>query len=105
MALRVKTLLYDEGYTIPGARQFLKTETRSKGPSLLPGIEESQDLQKLKRLRKDMQDLLAMLSRPVGTKQIAAVHSIRQPKARKSTPGVTPQGLFPSEATDSDSEG
>ena len=30
MALRIKRLLYDEGYTIPGARQALQAENRSK---------------------------------------------------------------------------
>jgi DNA-binding transcriptional MerR regulator len=94
MALRVKTLLYDEGYTIPGARQLLKSEARSKGPSLLPGIDEPADLQKLKRLRKEMQDLLAMLSKPVGAKQPAAVHSIRSLKTRKSVADVELDSLF-----------
>jgi DNA-binding transcriptional MerR regulator len=94
MALRVKTLLYDEGYTIPGARQLLKSESRAKGPSLLPGIDEPADLQKLKRLRKEMQDLLALLQKPAGSKQAAAVHSIRSPKPRKSPVENGPQGLF-----------
>ena len=30
MALRVKSLLYDQGYTIPGARQVFKSEARPK---------------------------------------------------------------------------
>src|SRR6202522_2529253 len=30
MALRIKSLLYDEGYTIPGARQVFKAEAKSK---------------------------------------------------------------------------
>ena len=30
MALRVKRLLYDEGYTIAGARQAIQAESRSK---------------------------------------------------------------------------
>ncbi len=34
-ALRIKRLLYDEGYTIPGARQLLKSEARLKEPQLL----------------------------------------------------------------------
>src|ERR1035438_1876174 len=40
MALRIKTLLYDEGYTIPGARQAFKAELRSsKDPQLgLEGV-------------------------------------------------------------------
>src|SRR5580693_6106461 len=29
MALRIKSLLYDEGYTIPGARQVFKAEAKS----------------------------------------------------------------------------
>src|SRR6201989_2678008 len=36
MALRVKTLLYDEGYTIAGARQYLKGELRSQPRSQEP---------------------------------------------------------------------
>jgi DNA-binding transcriptional MerR regulator len=96
-ALRVKTLLYDEGYTIPGARQLLKGEARSKGPSLLPGIDESPDAQKLKRLRKEMQELLALLSKPAGTKQAAAVHSIRSAKTRKPAPNAVAENLFTAE--------
>jgi DNA-binding transcriptional MerR regulator len=30
MALRIKSLLYDQGYTIPGARQVFKNETRAR---------------------------------------------------------------------------
>jgi DNA-binding transcriptional MerR regulator len=44
MALRIKTLLYDEGYTIPGARQVFKTDAQSlarqreiSGSTVLPG--------------------------------------------------------------------
>jgi DNA-binding transcriptional MerR regulator len=31
-ALHIKSLLYDEGYTIPGARQVIKSELRQKEP-------------------------------------------------------------------------
>ena len=30
MALRIKTLLYDQGYTIPGARQVFRSESKSE---------------------------------------------------------------------------
>ena len=30
MALRIKSLLYDQGYTIPGARQVFKTEAKAR---------------------------------------------------------------------------
>src|ERR1700730_5906641 len=33
-ALHIKSLLYDEGYTIPGARQVIKTELKQKEPQL-----------------------------------------------------------------------
>lgn len=104
MALRVKTLLYDEGYTIPGARQLLKTESRSKGPSLLPGIEEPPDVQKLKRLRREMQALLAMLEKPVSAKQSAAVHSIRPTKTRRNLVDSAPQNLFGSSETSTEEQ-
>src|ERR1700727_3733668 len=38
MALRIKTLLYDEGYTIPGARQAFKSELKQKEPQLALAI-------------------------------------------------------------------
>src|SRR5580698_4555349 len=34
MALRIKSLLYNEGYTIPGARQVFKAELKQKEPQL-----------------------------------------------------------------------
>lgn len=106
MALRVKTLLYDEGYTIPGARQLLKSESRGKGPSLLPGLDEAPDVQKLKRLRKEMQELLSMLSKPAEAKQTAAVHPIRSVRAKKLSTDAEPESLFgnPGEFPDSGSQ-
>lgn len=37
MALRIKSLLYDQGYTIPGARQVFKTEAKAKEAAAMPG--------------------------------------------------------------------
>ena len=93
VALRVKSLLYDEGYTIPGARQFLKGEARSKEPSLLPGVDGALDLGKLKRLRREMQDLLVMLQKPAELRQ-AEVQSIRTMKKRHSVADRAAEGLF-----------
>jgi DNA-binding transcriptional MerR regulator len=54
MALRVKTLLKEEGYTIPGARAVLKAEFKQKEPqlSLLPtaGADNTQ----LRSLRREL---------------------------------------------------
>jgi DNA-binding transcriptional MerR regulator len=78
MALRIKTLLYDEGYTIPGARQAFKAELRSgKDPQLGLGvIPEPVDAKHLVTLRKDLQDLLSLLSKPAAPK--SGVQPIRR---------------------------
>jgi DNA-binding transcriptional MerR regulator len=82
MALRIKTLLYDEGYTIPGARQVFKSELRQKEPQLALGIEDASaspvDTRQLRKLQKDLRDLHTLLSRPATR---AAVHPIRTPRA------------------------
>jgi DNA-binding transcriptional MerR regulator len=81
MALRIKTLLYDEGYTIPGARQAFKAELRAEYRSGgetqlgLTGIAETVDARHLVALRKELQDLHSLLSKPAV--QRAAVHPIR----------------------------
>ena len=86
MALRIKSLLYDQGYTIPGARQVFKAEAKAREavtpfevtpatpvPAIVPmdaGIsapssDKSARIEaRLKALRKEMQELVAMLSAP-----------------------------------------
>jgi len=66
MAMRVKTLLKDEGYTIPGARQVLKTEFRHKGPQLSLLGTELPDVKQLRGLRRELEAIAAMLSQPVA---------------------------------------
>ena len=92
--LHIKSLLYDEGYTIPGARQVIKTEQRQKAPQLALDI----DLQaptgsnrQLKKLHKEMRDLFDHLSRPPVR---PAVHSIRPNRASSSTSRPTAKDLF-----------
>jgi DNA-binding transcriptional MerR regulator len=95
MALRVKTLLYDEGYTIPGARTVLKSEFRQKEPQLaLPGAAlPNSDAKRLRTLRRELEAIAALLARPAeslsGSAKPAAakalVHPIRAPR-RASTP-------------------
>jgi DNA-binding transcriptional MerR regulator len=78
MALRVKSLLYDQGFTIPGARQILKAEPRGSAaiepipaePFPAPRAHESavtaghSDVQ-LQSIRNELQALLGILSHPV----------------------------------------
>lgn len=61
--LRVRSLLYDQGFTIPGARQFLRTETRSaKSQSLLPFAPPPRSQDALRQVKHELQDLLSILS-------------------------------------------
>ena len=92
MALRIKSLLYDEGYTIPGARQLLKTEIKQREPQLSLSIEPSQatpSSHRLRKLQKDLRDLHTLLSKPAAR---SAVHSIRAPRA--ATPRRPAERLF-----------
>jgi DNA-binding transcriptional MerR regulator len=86
MALRIKSLLYDQGYTIPGARQVFKTETKPKetpamaAEAALQAIPQPPiavaaapaSLSRLVSLRDEMQSLLAILSTPVTTSDPAS---------------------------------
>lgn len=59
--LRIKQLLYEEGFTIAGARQCLKTENKKKQPGLpfaAPGASMSQ----IKQVRQGLKEILGMLS-------------------------------------------
>jgi DNA-binding transcriptional MerR regulator len=81
MALRIKSLLYDQGYTIPGARQVFKSEIKAVEPAArepmlvapstaaekaAPTLAEMRRDTRLHELRADMDALLTTLSRPVA---------------------------------------
>lgn len=93
MALRIKSLLYDQGYTIPGARQVFKVEAKAREtatpfevapgaaptPALVPldaaasapSSDKSSRIEaRLKALRKEMQELVAMLGSPTATSDV-----------------------------------
>jgi len=106
MALRVKTLLYDEGYTIAGARQAFKSELKKTAPQPAIAIENgtpTADSQKLRSLRGEMQGLLDLLSKPAvapvgspaGAKPAGAtVQSIRSARSRRPTAEPETGSLF-----------
>ena len=59
--LRIKQLLYEEGFTIPGARQHLRAEIktdRKQDPLPFPARPTSD----LKYIRQGLKDILTMLS-------------------------------------------
>jgi DNA-binding transcriptional MerR regulator len=85
MALRIKCLLYDEGFTIPGARQAIKSEMKHSAPQLaLGGMEgvAGMNPQTLRKLQKELRDLMAMLSKPAAARGV--VHSMR-PRGHRGT--------------------
>ena len=84
MALRIKSLLYDQGYTIPGARQVFKAEVKPGSPEPIlaevPQLEAVQPAQaqhapvselhrgtQLQSIHNELTALLGLLSRPVST--------------------------------------
>jgi DNA-binding transcriptional MerR regulator len=60
--LRIRKLLYDEGYTIAGARQHLKDESKpARRQSPLP-FPKQNSAENLKKLRQGLQEILGILS-------------------------------------------
>lgn len=62
LAMRIKKLLHEEGYTISGARQFLAQEARTTKEKQMPLIAGAPVEKKLQSLRKELSELLGILS-------------------------------------------
>lgn len=60
--VRIKKLLYDEGFTIAGARAQLKAEARKKQAPLPFLIRAEAGLAELKQLRQGLKDILGILN-------------------------------------------
>ena|SRR5436309_2622086 len=60
--LRIKRLLYEEGFTIPGARQQISAERKaSRSQAALPFV-RSGGSEEMRRVRQGLRELLAVLS-------------------------------------------
>ena len=60
--LRIRKLLYEDGFTISGARQYLRAEVKKK-QNPLPFIARSDDnLTQIKQLRQGLREILGLLS-------------------------------------------
>lgn len=64
--LRIKELLYEKGFTISGAKRFLKQEARRGSAQLkldlgTDGADPSHPLETLRGVRKDLEDALRIL--------------------------------------------
>lgn len=66
-ALRIKKLLYDEGYTIAGARQIFKTDVKQSPLPLpvRPDADKPVNRAKLQHLKNELEEIARLLSRPV----------------------------------------
>jgi DNA-binding transcriptional MerR regulator len=61
--VRVKKLLYEEGYTISGARQFIKSESkRDRGQTALPFAASRANTSDLQDIKQGLRDVLGILS-------------------------------------------
>ena len=61
--LRIKTLLYDQGFTIAGARQQLRTEAKATKNQVGLPFPRRAPSEGLKRVRQGLQEILSILSR------------------------------------------
>jgi DNA-binding transcriptional MerR regulator len=59
--LRIKRLLYEEGFTIAGARQYLRSEGKKKQPAL-PFAPAGAGTAQLKQVRQGLKDILGLLT-------------------------------------------
>lgn len=59
--LRIKKLLYEEGFTIAGARQYLRGESRKK-QSPLPFASSPPDVTRIKEVRQGLKEILGLLT-------------------------------------------
>lgn len=93
MALRIKQLVHDEGYTLAGARQVLQENSRKKPVAMdLPlkktanGKPEKQIEQiagVVGKMRRELQELLSMLSSPTPPQQQPNAPRPSRPKSER----------------------
>ena len=96
MALRIKSLLYDQGYTIPGARLVFKADAKTGSPESIaadpaleprpievrPPISGTHRENQLQSLRNEMNALLGILSRPIPSFAPAAPSNVKAMRPR-----------------------
>jgi len=96
-ALRIKRLLYSEGYTIAGARQVFAAEVREphkKSQPELPmkrGADASHLDARLKKLRAEVREILGILSAPPSAATSRRKHTDDSAVEEDPAPG---RGLF-----------
>jgi DNA-binding transcriptional MerR regulator len=117
MALRIKSLLYDQGYTIPGARQVFSTESKTKeapettpqlaaapapapAPEPAPSIDVGETIrqqahrrEQLSSLRSELHSLAGLLAKPASPNHPAP--SAEAPAATPAPIEAKPKSMRP----------
>ncbi len=110
MALRIKSLLYDQGYTIPGARQVFAAESKAReAPETAPQLatappssaaappavdvgetirQEAQRREQLSTLRAELRSLADLLAKPASPDHPA-------PASNEASPPTKPKSMRP----------
>ena len=109
MALRVKSLLYDQGYTIPGARQVFATESKIKeapeatqlaaapvptpAPQPAPTVDvgetirqEAHRREQISTLRSELRSLAGLLAKPASPDHPATAPAAAAPAPIEAKP-------------------
>ncbi len=96
MALEIRRLLYTEGYTISGARQFLqggteRADTERAGAAIQTRPSNAAiHAKSLRMLRRELQEIAGILARPVLARQanvgVRGAHGKTQSRAATETP-------------------
>jgi len=85
LALRIKHLLYADGYTIAGARQVFTAESREAKKAPPPPLKRSDGQasaeKQLLKLRAELREILGLLSQPVNPG-----HQAEKPEFEKQLP-------------------
>lgn len=64
IVLQIRTLLYDEGFTIAGARKHIQEEMNASKTSPPLPLESATQQSTLRAIQKELHELLALLSKP-----------------------------------------
>ncbi len=97
----IRHLLYDEGYTIPGARQFLKERSRAPAPELPLATEENEANWRgaalLRRVQAELLEISRLLEQPApGTRRPNLVHrGLHIPPRQRTTDAPPPLFAVP----------
>jgi DNA-binding transcriptional MerR regulator len=91
----IRHLLYDEGYTIPGARQFLKERSRAPAPELpLPTTDNEANWRgaaQLRRVQTELREISRILDQPSpGARRGNPAHRGLHIPVRRKIPEVPP---------------